>query len=314
MMEEQEPQQLTSTDKPQIIYHYTNQEGLFGILKDKKIWATHVRYLNDLQEVKAGEEAFKLVKQDVLESKGEILDNAIESKIKQALEIIRNCDIYVASFSAANCGDSLSLWRAYSTGGVGISLGFSLPRLRSAIEMLIPANVISQGGRWLSKVSYLDTKTQPSSWPVDSVVFKMAFKIMIDSLTNPVADSNTIKLAAWGFARFFPTIKDSGFKDEEEYRILEVRSQNNEPTKISEVKYRRGSFSIIPYLPIQLPLRSDEKQSIELSRVVVGPSSHREEAVRAVKMLLRDNGLHIKSEDYPDGVEVVPSQIPYRNW
>jgi hypothetical protein len=313
-MKEQESQQTIRPAEPELLYHYTTQEGLLGILESKKIWATHVRYLNDLQEVKAGERAFELVKHDVLESKEKILDETIESKIKQALEIIRNCDIYVASFSAANCGDSLSLWRAYSTGGVGVSLGFSLPKLRSAIEVLIPANVISQDGRWLSKVSYLDTKTQPSSWPKDSEVFKGAFKIMIDSLAKPFADSNTIKLAAWGFARFFPTIKDSGFKDEEEYRIVEVRSQNDDLTKISGVKYRRGSFSIVPYLPIQLPLRSDEKHSIELSRVVVGPSSHREEAVRAVKMLLRDHGSHIKSEDCPDGVEVIPSEIPYRDW
>jgi len=31
-------------------------------------------------------------------------------------------------------------------------------------------------------------------------------------------------------------------------------------------------------------------------------------------MLLEDKGIRLKSKDYPDGVEVVPSKIPYRNW
>ena len=32
------------------LYHYTSQKGLLGILKDQKIWATHVQYLNDSTE------------------------------------------------------------------------------------------------------------------------------------------------------------------------------------------------------------------------------------------------------------------------
>ena len=35
---------------PEILYHYTTQEGLLGIIKDKVIWATHTQYLNDQAE------------------------------------------------------------------------------------------------------------------------------------------------------------------------------------------------------------------------------------------------------------------------
>jgi hypothetical protein len=39
-----------------------------------------------------------------------------------------------------------------------------------------------------------------------------------------------------------------------------------------------------------------------------------DEAAKAVEMLLERNGIPIKSKECPDGVEVVPSKIPYRNW
>ena len=51
-MEDQKQQQTTSQALPELFYHYTTQEGLLGILKNKTkcIWASHIRYLNDLSE------------------------------------------------------------------------------------------------------------------------------------------------------------------------------------------------------------------------------------------------------------------------
>jgi len=52
-MEEQEHRPEQENAEPDgLLYHYTTPEGLLGILgdKDKKIWATHYRYLNDASE------------------------------------------------------------------------------------------------------------------------------------------------------------------------------------------------------------------------------------------------------------------------
>ena len=35
---------------PDRLYHYTDAGGLYGILKDKNLWATHAAYLNDSRE------------------------------------------------------------------------------------------------------------------------------------------------------------------------------------------------------------------------------------------------------------------------
>ncbi|HTX75388.1 MAG TPA: hypothetical protein VMD29_04205, partial [Terracidiphilus sp.] len=38
--------------EPELLYHYTDQKGLLGILggREKCIWATHLQYLNDTTE------------------------------------------------------------------------------------------------------------------------------------------------------------------------------------------------------------------------------------------------------------------------
>lgn len=36
---------------PKILYHYTSSAGLHGILDTRRMWATHVRFLNDPSEL-----------------------------------------------------------------------------------------------------------------------------------------------------------------------------------------------------------------------------------------------------------------------
>jgi hypothetical protein len=50
-MEERERQQAVNPPKPAgLLYHYTDLRGLLGILESGSIWATHIRFLNDLSE------------------------------------------------------------------------------------------------------------------------------------------------------------------------------------------------------------------------------------------------------------------------
>ena len=43
----------------QSLYHYTTARGLMGILEQKKIWATHINYLNDKKEFIDAMERFR---------------------------------------------------------------------------------------------------------------------------------------------------------------------------------------------------------------------------------------------------------------
>ena len=49
-MEEQERQEVGDEPGPGLLYHYTDQKGLSGIIDSGNIWATHFRFLNDTSE------------------------------------------------------------------------------------------------------------------------------------------------------------------------------------------------------------------------------------------------------------------------
>src|SRR5882724_8885709 len=37
--------------RPRYLYHYTNAQGLLGMLESKRIWATNSRFMNDPTEI-----------------------------------------------------------------------------------------------------------------------------------------------------------------------------------------------------------------------------------------------------------------------
>ena len=92
-------------DKP--LYHYTDQNGLLGIIKSKEIWATHHQCLNDAQEFVHAKELFR----------GEIAMGApADPLLAQMLHTLNGegfegVNLFVASLSEDP--DSLAQWRAY---------------------------------------------------------------------------------------------------------------------------------------------------------------------------------------------------------
>jgi hypothetical protein len=43
-------ERLSRAEPPPILYHYTTQEGLLGILETDSLWATKIHFLNDSSE------------------------------------------------------------------------------------------------------------------------------------------------------------------------------------------------------------------------------------------------------------------------
>jgi hypothetical protein len=99
------------------------------------------------------------------------------------------------------------------------------------------------------------------------------------------------------------TLKNEAFFEEKEWRVVVLGSRL--------VKFRNGALGLTPY--IELPLHLKTARS-SLRKIVVGPTAHMDEAVQAAKMLLDELGIRQSANDYPEGVEVIPSQIPFRYW
>lgn len=319
-MEEQEHQHTEARAEPEgLLYHYTDQKGLLGILDSKSIWATHVRYLNDSSEFTLGwdkswETLIRLVDQSDYEYKDQL--RRIYGRFRRVISNSPGHSKYyvwcMTDDKAADAehrgfeGDRLSQWRGYSGGGHGFSLGFDASALQTCfttatkvvfslgrrvydegkqdahIEGLAAGHLKEFLGKWSI---YFHERRDPSLSPLDN------FKNNLDYTIAPILDMYT------DFIEFGAFMKHPGFLEENEWRFAFI-SEND-----GDCSFRESRFGLTPYLPIGLDLC---KSPPPLKRIVVGPGLHRVEWVETVKLLLAKSAI--------SGVEVVPSEIPYRNW
>ena len=141
-----------------LLYHYTSEAGLRGIIENDHIWATDIRFLNDWTEfthifneesLVAFVEAFiAALPADIDPDARRVTIDGVLSKrnYPRLLEIIESRppdgmpkEAFVCSFTAdaeagGNPGDRLSQWRGYSHGSQGFSLGFDRTLLKQQTE------------------------------------------------------------------------------------------------------------------------------------------------------------------------------------
>lgn len=297
------PDEPTSDSaKPEgLLYHYTDQKGLLGIIEDKCLWATHSQFLNDLSEYRI---VFDALQEKI---KAERNDNWAYWQ-SRLLSTRQKKGIFVSSFSAEQ-GDSLSMWRGYAAAG-GYSIGFDPLALKVIASALFPSGKKSHVH--LDKCIYVDPKDSSLAGRLESEVesaWKERIEKMVESASNdlttalrslPVNIMEYVKIAALG--------KHIAFKEENEWRIVIF---DEEGSKSTRTKFRQSRSMIVPYLEIQWKASGLPNP---IRRVFVGPTPNINEAGKAVEMLLERNKIPVKGENCPDGVEVVPSKIPYRNW
>lgn len=322
-----------------LLYHYTSLEGLLGILEDQKIWATHVRYLNDFSELK---NAFE---QQHIEHLVRSLLPAIADKVTGEftapfLIAEESYDVFVASFTHDEVnerdsnllpGDRLSQWRAYAGNSSGFSLGFDprglmqgLRRSRvnsgHAIASLLRCKysnaekmqIAKKIGEGRSKIiddvlkMYLDEFQRQEKREPDQAEGHMLKSRALSHVLGAAATDYYLQAA--GF-------KSPSFSEEHEWRIacFTVREKLLQEQTASPddpiIRFRCGRFGMTPYVDFPVDLRSADSP---LRRIVVGPGPHSEESVNAVKLLLRSKGVAVRGKNSAEGVEIKRSEIPYR--
>lgn len=319
-----EPTHQDESKHEGLLYHYTTQHGLMGILKNKCIWATHIRYLNDssegnivsrvvFEEFSGRYNADPLLEMLGMETKkaASVVEPVDEDTLGQGTTMaswVTSQKVFVSSFSEN--GDSLSQWRAYSERSGGYSIGFRPEYLRGVGERFLTGRPdrFSQGSDSLVRCIYYDEEEEKS--------LKDEVKKLVSAYIEEAAATAKLPVgegiqgfrtpAALAIKHFLPLgkrsaiTKDNGFREEAEWRLAFLLQQGS---TITDIEFRPGSSMPIPYLEVPLHL---EDQGIGIWRVIVGPCPHPSEAAKSVEMLLKSVGFR--------GVEVVSSQIPYRNW
>jgi hypothetical protein len=269
---------------PKIIYHYTTQDGLLGILNDSSLWATKIQYLNDASELAeplriADAILTKLERQfEAKGVKGRQLEEDIIRRVHGDIGEWEQINICIVSFCTD--GDLLSQWRGYGVPGSAYSIGFDREKLVKTMDSypfelhqckyFNPAVYCQQITKFVSEV--IEEARVNSEMPEDFI-------------------GKFLKMAA--------TMKLNCFEEEHEWRIV-----SRQPLSFTDerFKFRPSKSTIIPYYALPFDLSS-------IVEIIIGPCQHPELAHSTVCGLAHKFNL----EKVQRG-QVKMSRIPYRQF
>jgi hypothetical protein len=237
------------------LFHYTDANGLLGILECQRLRATDARYLNDPVELEYGRELFR----EVLR-RYQIHEEVVAAA---SLGIVRG-QAYLACFSEK--GDLLSQWRAYANDGLGYSIGFhsdaSWAHDATSRPLLLPVEYDKR-----KQLALLESIIQP----------------LVDKLRNWDAASGalppeTTRLRAI-IDPVLPMLKNPGFEEEREWRLV---VPFDEMYSVAPDSFRASRFGISPFIELQTTNRL-----LPLAEIYMGPRVERDRGIVALVELLR---------------------------
>jgi hypothetical protein len=306
-MEEQEPQPAAGQDEPDLLYHYTTQGGLDGILSSNSIWATHYRFLNDSTErlhgLKLFNEALYRIASEKYRSSvaARTLADYFEGTTTNVLVA------YIVSFctdpeGGADGGDRLSQWRGYAHGTQGYCLVFGSELIRE-FKAATPQTNFS--GLCIYSEAKQNDLCEKLSKDLLAATFRdlTAADLGTDDSLRKFIKSDSSKAEEWNNfaldALLLSTLfKHAGFREEREYRLAKFFSLKSD---FSEIRCRSGRSNRTPYLAIPFALNAP---SSPIRKIIVGPSANNELEAISLRIRLRQMGL--------TNVQVETSIIPFR--
>ena len=283
---------------PPVIYHYTTDIGLNGILGSGKLWLSDILSLNDPSELLHG---FDLAAQ-VLDNEAKIwpVEYAQSAEIfKSALkEIFKDIALhYVCSFSKN--GNDLSQWRAYADDGYGYALGFETKSIKKAFDTSAGKLTYGAGDSFL--VTYNDEKLKQIYRNLIGKLLPLTSSIHAKHLTEKAGQECLSRLFSSLVIHVLTAsshFKHPSYLNESEYRFLKIHNPNDS----KEIKLRPRNYKLIKY--IEFDWASGGKNV--LKEIIIGPAADFEKSKRFAEDCLRKSGIDIAS------VEISQSQIPYK--
>jgi hypothetical protein len=291
---------LENEKLPLILYHYTSIDGLIGIIRDRKFWASDIQYLNDKDEFKRTIELLQLRTRELFKDlKGTNRDwKRTTEKLYAPSDILEKYDIFVTSFTAE--GDLLSQWRGYCS-SYGFSLGCQLLELREQPKTNL--------NNFILLPCFYDSKDH--KYFIEKVIQTLSEALLTYFKKDP--DLNNQNLVA-EFHQIYEEykqqviiiasiLKSSSFSEEKEWRLFCVRKrkQNTE-----DIKFRNGNSMIIPYIEYEFKM---DNSLLPIAEIIVGPTPHPDLSKKSIERLLTSYKYGYGLQD-----QVKNSKIPFRNW
>jgi len=315
---------------PDVVYHYTSMDTLLKIVESGFIWATNIRYLNDVMERRHCLDQIRSFMS--LHEPNEVIDKAKLLGLldeKQENEKSFYFLPFVASFSKER--DSLPQWRSYCPRGNGVSIGFRTESLVNGFVEKFDPFISTGEGKKLKLYRYI-----PPSVSFGPVRYLKADDLidMAELIAQAVQEAEEMKVdedgwpQGWDDTDFFyqaidkyaSRTKHFSFESEREYRLLATTTWGNDKS----IKYRSSSSTLIPYIPVSLPnpkkfLHFSDQETIHpihvelpssplmpyfITSVTIGPTPNLELSADAL------NGF-FAARKY--GVRIFKSSVPFRD-
>ena len=293
------------------LYHYTNADGLKGIIESRKLWATHYRHVNDFAEFDYGRQIGIEIIQALKSTCRHIIVDRMYADVLSLIDAERTEIHY---FVACFCGqdDLLSQWRGYGDSGMGYSIHLKPMTQTIDLLQLVQIRKTSSGGE-IVDLDYLWVKLdydRHEQCIKDLVqlaqrhVEDMCLEIDPDAdynqsvLNTRTMSSDTLnrcyevafEAASYLFEQLMQTfirMKSPGFRQEFEWRIVLIDWEQN--SAIFDKKFRVSKGNLVPYVETSF-LEVNEIRLFDIESIRCGPSRHPEGAVNAVKLLLLKHG------------------------
>ena len=283
-----------------LIYHYTDVEGLKGIIEGNCLWASAAQFLNDSSEIEYGH---KLVRAELDEwvrvNEGRTTFGAgvllmLWSRFSTSTEKLPAA-VYVACFCES--GSLLSQWRTYGQAG-GYSLGFEIEDSWPTISLT------PRGSYWETRLQKVIYSVSAQKRRISSLLRKV-YEAMDEHPAPGTVEAAPLLMEVTDFVYELlldeiATFKNPAFEEEREWRLVIRRrwidfGEDKSPDPAP--KFRRSRGSLVPYLELCPGART-----IPLKSIRFGPSLERKRVETPLGLLLSSCGfgpVNIEGSDVP---------------
>lgn len=290
-----------------LLYHYTNNEGLAGILGKGELWLSHIMFLNDTREFK---HACDVLAYNVRNYPQKYKEMWIENQCREEQfdSMIDNMHEkssyeYVSKrynpwrghqfiFSMTQQKNALSQWRAYGNGEYAIEFDFK--------------NIVGRHDINLVRVIYSGEKGEIIDEDVQN-----ALGSFFESHIRHIHDDGRIDTEVFHDGiddiiinllqkDFFARHKNDGFAEEQEWRLVKYVGKDNE-----SIFFTRGNKYPKPRFIIE---ESSQDKSIlsAISGVMCGPGLDLDLLKVVMSMIKPDNST--------SHIQLSSSKVPYQSY
>lgn len=287
---------MSAATRPERVFHYTTASGLHGILRDRSLWLSALRFCNDKGEIEYG--AYRLEEELLsLAARSRELEDVASQALWTYLaetvgQVVKVDSTQAFSVSFCEDGDLLSQWRGYGGGG-GFSIGFGRLALEILADMsgllfgrccytaesqeVLVSEVVSAGR------DFINCSKDVENWKGD-----------LDSLDA----LDAFRSRVWELIPFF---KDPAFSEEREWRLVAPASR----LRSNDIRFFFRGGVAVPYW--EFPLRVDSAHNVwePLLKVVVGPHRDSDLALMSARAI-------VASQTFPSTL-LKKSVIPFRS-